>query len=318
VDDPRPAAPDRHADTPLPAERLTLSEGRWLALREPTLADIEGLYELYHQLPVDDLYHRFFSVFRPERPMLREWIERTPSLGRRLIAERETGAIVADGGYVRMDNGDAELDLVVTRQARGWLGGYLLDRLVQAARSDGIANLRADVLVDNGSMLALIHHRRYAATGHDDHTIAHLCIAASAETPTWPPTHDRPRILIEGGGLGWIPDGLRSALGVDVMQCPGPGGPGSPCPALEGRSCPLAAGADAVVCALGPDERGAILAAHRRRDPGARLFVTNAGGTADIDADVLPEDRPALESVACALGLPIGLPTRFGHGRSGH
>jgi hypothetical protein len=31
--------------------------------------------------------------------MLREWIERTPSLGRRLIAERETGAIVADGGY---------------------------------------------------------------------------------------------------------------------------------------------------------------------------------------------------------------------------
>jgi hypothetical protein len=219
--------------------------------------------------------------------------------------------VIADSGYVRLDDGDgdAELDLTVAPEARGWLGGYLLDRLVDLAAADGIRNLRADVLVDNGAMLALVHHRRYANRGHDDHTVAHLVIAVSAETPTWPPRHNRPRILVEGGGLGWIPDGLARSLNVDVLQCPGPRpGPRSRCPVLEGRACPLAAGADAVVCAVGPDRaRAQLLDAHHRRCR-TRLFVTDSSDPAD--AELLPDDRPVLESVARALGLPVALPRR--------
>jgi hypothetical protein len=263
---------------------------------------------MYESLSHTDLYRRFFTVYRPGPKVLQKWIDRIPDRGRRLIVRRETGAVVADGGYVRSEDGDAELDLVVVPEARGWLGGYLLDRLVTAARADGVRNLRADVLVENGPMLGLIHHRRYVNAGHDDHTVAHVLIAVGAETPQWTEAHDRPRILIEGGGLGWIPDGLSRSLGVDVLQCPGPAATGRRCPALQGRTCPLAAEADAVVCALDPHgQRDEVLGAHHRLHGRTRLFVTADAGDA---AEHLTGDRPALEAVARALGLPTALPRR--------
>ena len=299
---------DRHAaPEPLPHEVITLGPNRWIELREPTLDDVDDLVLLYDRLSRHDVYRRFFSVTRPDERLLRTWIERVPARGRRLIARREDGTLVADAGYVRQGNGDAELDLVVDPAARGWLGGYLLERLVAAARVDGIRNLEAEVLVENGPMLAVLHHRRYANLGHDDHTIARLVIAVSAETPVWPAEHDQPRILIEGGGLGWIPQGLSTSLGVRVLQCPGPDRPGH-CPVLEGRSCPLVAGADAVVTALDTDRHGdELVSAHHRDRPDLRLFVTTGEHP---DADVLPGDRPPLEVVACALGLPTTLPRR--------
>jgi hypothetical protein len=239
--------------------------------------------------------------------VLRRWIELTPDRGRRLVARREDGTLVADCGYVRRDDGDAELDLVVSPEAPGGLAACLLDRLVATARGDGIRNLRAEVLVDDGRMLGLLQHRHHANVGHDDHTVAHVLIGAAAETPQWPEDHRRPRVLIEGGGLGWIPDGLSRSLGIDVLQCPGPDRPGD-CPAAAGRECPLAAGADAVVCALGPDRhRDAVLDAHHRR-PGLRLFVTAEG--VDAGAEVLSDDRPVLEGVARALDLDAALPRR--------
>lgn len=295
-------------DTPA-LGRIDLATGSWLEVREPTPDDIGGLHDLYDGLSLDDLYRRFFSIYRPSDAQLRSWVSRSRAQGRRLIACRESGAVVADGGYVRQDDGDAELDLVVAREARGWLGAYLLDRLIDLAREDGVPNLRAEVLFQNRSMLALLHHRPYANLSDDEHTILHLLIAVSAETPVWPADHHRPRILIEGGGLGWVPLGLSESLGVDVVQCPGPHA-GAPCPALTGRTCPLVDGADAVVCALrGARDRDSLLSGHHLHRPDQRLFATTP--THAGHAEVLDGRQPALTTVARALDLiPDDLPRR--------
>lgn len=295
-------------------ERVPLGPARWLDVRPPTPADLDAIERFYDGLDPDDRYHRFFTSHHPERDVLRSWIERVPGQGRRLLAVRETGEVVADSGFTLLDDGDAELDLVVARPARGWLGGYLLDRIVTAAQADGVRNLRADVLVDNGPMLALVHHRRFATSGHDDHTVAHLVMAVSGETPRWGRRHDRPRIVIEGGGLGLVPAGTARALDMDVLMCPGPRRHPS-CPALRARPCPLIEEADAVVCALTPQQgRDALLDAHRRLHPGTARFRTGDGdGEGDGDAGratPLGDDRPPLEAVARALGLPAALPRR--------
>src|SRR5690606_14887068 len=106
--------------------------------------------------------------------------------------------------------------------------------------------------------------------------------------------------------LGWIPDGLSRTLGVGVLQCPGPNRPGN-CPVLQGRECPLVAGADAVVTAIDPDLNGdSLVTCHHRDRPGLRLFVTTHR---HAEAELLADDRPAVEAVAHALGLPaIGVP----------
>ena len=49
---------------------------------------------------------------------------------------------------------------------RGWLGPYLLDALVSAARDRGVPGLEADVLVTNQPMLALLRSRGCATMDH--------------------------------------------------------------------------------------------------------------------------------------------------------
>lgn len=272
-----------------------------VTVSEVTPDDEPNLRAFHERLPAEDAVHEYCSLFRASRAGGR----RGP--GRRLIARDGNGAIVADGGYERLDDDDAALDLVVTPEAPPGLGDHLLDRLVDLAAAEGIRNLRAEVHVDNGAALALLLGHPHVNAGHDDHTVAHVVLAAAAATPRWTRRHERPRILIEGGGLGWIPDGLGRALDVEVLQCPGPRhGPCSRCPMVEGGACPLVAGADAVVCAIGDDDgRSRLLAAHQRRNRGTRVFVTTPVDTPsvnDVDVELLPDDRPVLEAVVRALG----------------
>jgi hypothetical protein len=165
---------------------------------------------------------------------------------------------VADGGYLPMPNGDAEFDLTVARPYRGWLGPYLLDVLLAHAAGAGIPNLEAEVLAQNGRILALIRSRGYAVLGHDDNTSMRVVVGARTPTPSWPPKGERPRLLVEAPTGRWKGEELARSRGFDVTVCPGP--PASRpdrCPMLRGEPCPLAAEADAVVVAF-PTTTGTI------------------------------------------------------------
>jgi hypothetical protein len=178
--------------------------------------------------------------------------------------------LVADAGYAPSTSGEPELALTVAPGWRGWLGPFLLDTLLEAAASRGIDALDAVILVENRAMMALARARGFVVVEHPDWTSARVRLSTSDRVPHWPAGHDRPRLLVEGAGGHWRAEEDARRAGFDVLTCPGPAAfPAGHCPVLEGRSCPLAAEADAIVFALPPDDERsrAVLAGHRELSP---------------------------------------------------
>jgi RimJ/RimL family protein N-acetyltransferase len=297
---------------------IELPQGRSLTIRVPTLDDVEALEQLYEELGADDRYRRFFSAFNPNRELVEHWVRAPDAGGYRVVAEDESGKIVADSGYVPLPNGDAEFDLTVARRFRGWLGPYLLDLLLAHAAEAGIPNLEAEVLAQNRRMLALIQNRGYAVIGHDDHTSLRVTVGARTDTPSWPPDTERPRLLVEAPTGRWQGEELARSRGFDVMVCPGP--PASRpdrCPLLRGEPCPLAAEADAVVVAF-PNRAGTLgdqlCQAHRTLHEHPVVVRERQGGAAGPEAgadSVTTHEADTVASVMESLGeRPYVLPRR--------
>jgi hypothetical protein len=242
--------------------------------------DVDGLVALYGRLSADDLHRRFFSALRPSRTFLDHWARLSERGGFGLVAVLASGGgadeVVADAGYAPLPNGNAELAITVAPGWRGWLGPYVLDVLVGEAARRGVPNLEAEILATNGSMLALVRGRGHAVMGHPDWTIVRVVIGTSQRTPSWPPRHDRPRLLVEGAGTRWAGEEPARTAGYDVITCPGPGRDRRRCPLLNGGRCPLVDGADAVVVVVqpGPDPLGAALAGrHADTDTATPVMV---------------------------------------------
>ena len=238
--------------------------------------DVDGLLALYEGLSAEDRCHRFFSLFHPDREQVERWAGLTGEEGFRLVAEGRDGTLVGDVGYHLMGNGNGELDLTVAASARGWLGSYLLDAVIEAAARRGVPNLEADVLVDNGPMLALVRRRGYVTIGHEEASSVRVAIGAGTEMPTWPPRLDGPKVVVEARSGRWHGEVDARAEGMAVMVCPGPQpGPRPRCPAARGEPCPLVTGADAVVDALPRGEALAdrVLETHRSHHTEVSLFV---------------------------------------------
>jgi ribosomal protein S18 acetylase RimI-like enzyme len=316
---------------PTDRRTITLPRGDTLVIRAVTPADVDRLKALYAGLDERDTYRRFFSVFRPRDAFFERMAAPEERGGFGLVAAVAGTApggddrIVAEAGYTLLPDGDGELAITVAASWRGWLGPYLLDALLEAAAARGVANLQADVLVTNGPMLALVRSRGYATVDHPDGTLVRVTIGAAARTPSWPPERDRPRVLVESPGGRWhAEDGARAA-GLQVIVCPGPGASRSRCPALEGHTCPLVAGADAVVISHPlPDDRWVALPdAHRAVHPGVPVCMEVApahdvppgeqavprGGSAEVVAfvgrlaargDVLPNESVTIDPSARA------------------
>ena len=142
-----------------------------------------------------------------------------------------------------------------------------------AAAARGVPNLEADVLTENRPMQAVLHHRGdVTIDDSDDFTVVRLAIgAASGATPTWPASPGQ-RVLVEIPGGRWPHGGAAHRAGIEVLSC---GVRDSTCPALQGRPCPLAAGADLIVVALPPSDKRtqALLAAHARLHPDVPIVV---------------------------------------------
>jgi RimJ/RimL family protein N-acetyltransferase len=249
-----------------PIERdVLLPDGRHLTLRPVCSQDEDDLFDLYDQLDADDRHRRFFFAYRPREPFFHDLANPAPGDGRLVLAVNEaTGSrLIAEAGYCHLPNGNGELAMVVARRWRGWIGPWLLDALIDLAAANGVPNLEADVLAENGSMLALLRARGSVILNHDGYSTLRLMIGTTGPTPTWP-AGTEPRILVETPGGRWPQHDDATALGLAVIACPGPSQQ-YPCPLLNGQRCPLAEDADAIVvrCPTGDAQWAELLAAHR-------------------------------------------------------
>ena len=278
---------------------VQLPDGTILKVRPMRESDLPALSDLYATLSQEDLHRRFFSGARPPSGFLERWYHRTNETGVGLVAvahhpdHEGSDAIVADAGYVLLDDGTGELAITVNPTWRGWLGHFVLDALVEAAAERGVDCLQADVLLENRQMLSLLDARGYATVDHPDWNTVRVIIGTRGRVPTWPGPHDRPRILVEVPGGRWHAEGAAKQAGYQVLACPGPRpGPGGRCPLLEGGTCSLADDADAIVVSLAIDGPGAaILDAHRVQHPDTPVCVSS----------IRPSDLEAAEGHADAV-----------------
>jgi hypothetical protein len=261
---------------------LPLPRGRTLVVRPIEPDDRAGVAALYHDLSLEDRYRRFFSAFRPSDAFLERWCRPEDDGGFGVVAVLTDGderRLVAEAGCRPLPSGDAEFAITVASDWRGWLGPYLLDTLVDLAKSRDIPNLVADILLENRLMLALVRQRGYATLEHDDFTVVRAMIGVRERTPVWPGDHERPRVLVEVPGGRWAGAAAAGAAGLQVVGCPGANGGGLRCPALQGEVCPLAEAADVILVDLRPGTgTDCVIAAHTRLHREASLVIQQRGG----------------------------------------
>lgn len=293
-------------------EPVELTPGRVLRLRHSAADDADAIRALYERLDPDDVRRRFFTGATPPRPFFESWAAIADSGGFGLVAELTEVAerrLVAEAGYAPLSTtgaddrndrpADGELGIAVDPDFRGWLGPWLLDRLLAHAADRGVANMQAVVLVDNRLMLALAHKRGYATLGHPDWNTVLITMSTTGRVPDWTGRHDRPRVLIESERSRWRGEDALVEAGFDIAVCNnGPCRSNRSCPLLHGATCPLVAGADAIVVDLpeGSEDLTELLRHEQVVHPGLRLVAATdpdlvARPTADLVAE-LDDLRP--------------------------
>jgi acetyltransferase len=157
-------------------------DGRALTVRTVTQADADGLDALFQGLSDDDRHHRFFSLRPPARKFVEQMTRAADEGGYRLVAAASGAedALVAEGGYALLPDGDGEFALTVAPGWRGCrLGRYLLGAIVAAATARGVPNLQADIMLGNAPMLALVRDRGYITLYRDEFSDMRIAIAAA-------------------------------------------------------------------------------------------------------------------------------------------
>ncbi len=265
-------------------EIIELPGGAQMEVRATDVTDAERICSLYGALSTGDRHRRFFSAFTPRLDWCRQWASVGSRGGFGVIAvvrrHGEPDEIAGEAGYALREDGDGDLAVTVDAAWRGWLGPYLLDVLVRHAGEVGLANLQAEILLDNGPMLSLLRRRDPVAMGHDN-GVVRLSIGTDGPVPTWPPDERRPRVLVEVAGRRWSGEQAAEDAGLATAMCAGPGARGKhACPVLEGARCPLADGADAIVVLLDPDDDRSeqLVRAHREQSPGTPVLVRHVDG----------------------------------------
>ncbi len=210
--------------------RLGLPGGRTLTIRPSSPGDADALTQMYASLDDDDLYRRFFQAHVPTARTIARILSAAERGGVGLVAVLEdrdrSVRIVGETSYEMLPGGGAELGITVAAGSRGWLGPYLLDALVEAARVRGVTSLEADVLLENRRMLALMRARGYATMDHSERpSIVRVVIGTESRTPPWPGTHHGARVLVEATrrSLAWRERGSgRRVRGARLPRAPCP------------------------------------------------------------------------------------------------
>jgi GNAT superfamily N-acetyltransferase len=263
---------------------VPLRDGRIVRLRRAVAADVPSIVRLWEGLskesermrfagarPASALLLRFAAVAGPQRAGV---VVATEGEGP-TRADRDSGRadLLGEARYLPQGGSAAELAVTVRddHQGRG-LGRLLLAALVEQARTEGVDRLRAEVLVDNAPMLALLGEYGWVLTDATRERVVHLEISTRGGVPGWDQrVVGRRRVLVEGGSFYDDPVAARRrAAGDDVRRCLGPRRDTWPtCPLLTEQGCRLAEGADVIISSLRPDDpqSSEILRAHGRRWP---------------------------------------------------
>ncbi len=294
-------------------EIIDLADGARMEVRATVADDAARICELYDQLSIGDRRRRFFSAFKPRLDWCRHWatVGSRGGFGVIAVVRRDGGAdeTAGEAGYALRSDGDGDLAVTIAPSWRGWLGPYLLDVLVRHARDVGLANLQADILLENGPMLSLLRRRDPVAMGHDD-GVVRLSVGTSGPVSTWPPKERRPRVLVEVAGRRWSGERAAEEAGLATAMCAGPGARSEHgCPVLDGGRCPLADAADAIVVLLDPDDERSerLIRAHREQSPGTPVLVRHrpdgdARGPVPGCIEVEPGGRDAVAQLLSLLG----------------
>jgi acetyltransferase len=135
----------------------TLEDGTSVHIR-PLDADDEPRMVAFHQRLSDrSVYYRYLNLYgvdeRVRHGALSSASPIDPALELVLAAVRN-GEIIGIGGMARVGRGSAEMALLIAdaHQGKG-LGEELLRRLVQVARSLGIASVAGEMLAENEPMI---------------------------------------------------------------------------------------------------------------------------------------------------------------------
>ena len=250
----RAAIGERHEPDPsrsdaCPTSRaIPMSNGRLILVRPVRSQDEADLSDLYDGLDIGDRYLRFFSAYRPTRDFIHKLANPAPREARAVAELNEPGGrrLVGEAGYSLLTNGNGELEMVVARDWRGWLGPYLLDVVIEFAAGNGVPNLEAEVLARNTSMVAALRAHGCVRLGHAGWNECRLMVGTGRQGPTWSDADDRPHVLVETSVGRWPLEDAAECAGMRVITCGGPTGDHS-CPVVSGHECALVTGADAIV-----------------------------------------------------------------------
>jgi hypothetical protein len=254
--------------------------------------------------------------------MLERWATVAERGGSRLVAVLDSGRIVGEAGYELLDDGDGDLDITVAKDARGWVGPYLLDALVDLAAERGVPDLEADVLLGNRQMLALARSRGYVVLGHEEPGVVRLAMGTRNHPADWPGPRHGPRVLVESRAGRWTGEAVAHHAGMQAVVCPGPAvATCDGCTRHAGDGCALVEGADVlvVVVPVGEVPDAELIEAHRAVHPGLTCFVQPVAGellpavaaALPDDVGVLPaEPHDAVLALAAAIEHDVALPRR--------
>ncbi len=294
-------------------EPIELAAGRSIELRHLRPGDGPSLADFYHRLGREDIHKRFFTSTLPADKWFDDWAAVSERGGFGLLAVLSAGdesTVIAEAGYSLLCDGDGELAIAVDPDARGWLGPWLLDALLQHAQERGIPNLQALILSTNSRMARLAASRGTASIPSGDWSTSRVSMSTSGRVPSWPgdatgdASHERPRLLVEANRSRWsgAPEAIKA--GFDVMVCRGPQGKNHGCVLLEGKPCPLRDGADVIVELLDPADPAstdlllsdAVVHSGIRTISGFEDDPSTGSPTRRPDAEILQELRATMNA----------------------
>ena len=142
--------------------RLALRDGVALQLRAITPDDAAKLLDLYNRLSPRSLYHRFFTIPKPD-PAYAAYLADVDYENHFALVAEFNGEIVAIARYHRTQAqacAEAAFTVADAWQGRG-IGPQLLERLAQIALMNNIESFEAELLTDNQQMMKVLSRSRF-------------------------------------------------------------------------------------------------------------------------------------------------------------